>query len=90
MEDKKPTQNDTQTKQTLKIDNKIRFTFLINPTLLSQIKLISYISNQKLYETINDSISQFIDNYNKINNTNINDIINLNNNSTSPLNPKTK
>jgi hypothetical protein len=90
MEDKKPTQNDTQTKQTLKIDNKIRFTFLINPTLLSQIKLISYISNQKLYETINDSISQFIDNYNKINNTNINDIINLNNNSTSPLNPKIK
>ena len=49
MEDKKPTQ--TQTQQ-LKLEDKIRFTFLINPTLLSQIKLISYISNQKLYETI--------------------------------------
>ena len=74
-----------------KEDNKIRFTFLINPTLLSQIKLISYISNQKLYETINLSIQQFIDTYNKSNNTNINDIINLNNNSTnSPLQPKTK
>lgn len=87
MEDKKPTQ--TQTQQ-IKVDDKIRFTFLINPTLLSQIKLISYISNQKLYETINDSISQFIDNYNQNNKTNISDIINLNNNSTSPLNPKTK
>jgi len=68
---------------------KIRFTFLINPTLLSQIKLISYISNQKLYETLNDSIKQFIDNYNKINNTNINNLINLNQNSSTPLNPIT-
>ena len=87
MEDKTP--SNTQTQQ-LKIDNKIRFTFLINPKLLSQIKLISYISNQKLYETINDSISQYINNYNETNNTKIQDIINLNNNSTSPLNPKTK
>ena len=87
MEHKKPIQTETQQ---LKIDNKIRFTFLINPTLLSQIKLISYISNQKLYETINDSISQYINNYNETNNTKIQDIINLNNNSTSPLNPKTK
>tara|TARA_R110001592_G_C13179757_1_gene750730 strand:+ start:2834 stop:3097 length:264 start_codon:yes stop_codon:yes gene_type:complete len=87
MENKKPIQTETQQ---LKIDNKIRFTFLINPTLLSQIKLISYISNQKLYETINDSISQYINNYNETNNTKIQDIINLNNNSTSPLNPKTK
>ena len=61
------------------LEEKIIFTFLINPTLLSQIKLISYISNQKLYETINDSISLFIDNYNKSNNTNITDIINLQN-----------
>tara|TARA_R110001592_G_scaffold243545_1_gene504555 strand:+ start:77 stop:355 length:279 start_codon:yes stop_codon:yes gene_type:complete len=66
---------------------KIRFTFLINPTLLSQIKLISYISNQKLYETLNLSIKQFVDNYNKINNTDINNLINLNQNSSSPLNP---
>ena len=69
--------------------DKIRFTFLINPTLLSQIKLISYISNQKLYQTINLSIQQFIDTYNKTNNTNINNLINLNQQS-SPLNPKSK
>jgi hypothetical protein len=72
------------------INNKIRFTFLIQPNLLSQIKLISYISNQKLYETINLSIQQYIDIYNKSNNTNISKLINLNQNSTSPLNPKTK
>jgi hypothetical protein len=71
-------------------NNKIRFTFLIQPNLLSQIKLISYISNQKLYETINLSIQQYIDIYNKSNNTNISKLINLNQNSTSPLNPKTK
>ena len=27
-----------------------RFTTLVNPTILSQIKLISYFTNQKLYE----------------------------------------
>lgn len=77
--------NTTNQKET----TKIRFTFLINPTLLSQIKLISYISNQKLYETLNLSIKQFVDNYNKSNNTNINNLINLNQNSSTPLNPTT-
>jgi len=73
-------------------NNNIRFTFLINPTLLSQIKLISYISNQKLYETINQSISDFINNYNKSHNTDISNLINLNSQTpttSSPLNPIT-
>ena len=29
-----------------------RFTTLINPTLLSNIKLVSYFTNQKLYESL--------------------------------------
>ena len=74
----------------------IRFTTLINPTLLSQIKLISYISNKKLYDLINLSIQHYIEYYNKSNNTNIQNIISLqqNNdeesNNNSPLSPKSK
>ena len=37
-----------------------RFTTLINPTLLSNIKLVSYFTNQKLYEVINDSLKLYI------------------------------
>ena len=70
--------------------DKLRFTFLIQPNLLSQIKLISYISNQKLYEIINLSIQSYIDIYNKTHNTNIESLINLNNTQNSPLNPKSK
>ena len=32
-----------------------RFTTLVNPTLLSNVKLVSYFTNKKLYEVINDS-----------------------------------
>jgi hypothetical protein len=72
----------------------IRFTTLINPYLLSQIKLISYISNQKLYTLINQSIQHYISHYNSTNNTNIENLINLQQQNsttqTTPLNPKTK
>ena len=33
-----------------------RFTTLINPLVLSHIKLIGYFTNRKLYEVINDSL----------------------------------
>jgi len=82
------------TKDTTKNDNdNIRFTTLINPKLLSNIKLISYFTNQKLYETINDSINLYIENFEKINNTSIQSIINLQTkfsnqqNQSTPLNP---
>ena len=58
----------------------IRFTTLINPTLLSNIKLISYFTNQKLYETINNSIQHYIDDFEIKNNISIKSIINLQNN----------
>ena len=52
-----------------------RFTTLINPTLLSNIKLVSYFTNQKLYEVINDSLKLYIEDfeikYNTKNDTNI-------------------
>ena len=40
-----------------------RFTTLINPTLLSNIKLVSYFTNQKLYEVINDSLKLYIEDF---------------------------
>ena len=44
-----------QTKEELQ-----RFTTLVNPTILSHIKLISYFTNQKLYEVINSSLEEHI------------------------------
>ena len=40
-----------------------RFTTLIQPNLLSKIKLISYFSNKKLNEVINESIKEYITNF---------------------------
>ena len=37
-----------------------RFTTLINPQLLSNITLISYFTNKKLYEVIDESLKVFI------------------------------
>lgn len=80
-----------QTQQTEKQNENIRFTTLINPNLLSQIKLISYISNKKLYDIMNLSIQHYIDYFNENNSTNISSLINLQqNNSNTPLNPKSK
>ena len=83
-------QNNTNTE--IEKNENIRFTTLINPLLLSQIKLISYISNKKLYDIINLSIQQFIDTYNKNNSTNIQTLIDLQqkNSTNTPLNPTNK
>ena len=55
----------------------VRFTTLINPTILSNIKLISYFTNKKLYEVINQSIDNFVSEFETKNNTLIKSIINL-------------
>ena len=55
----------------------VRFTTLINPTILSNIKLISYFTNKKLYEVINQSIDNFVSDFETKNNTSIKSIINL-------------
>ena len=56
-----------------------RFTTLINPTLLSNIKLVSYFTNQKLYEVINDSLKLYIEDFEIKYNTKIDSIIQLQN-----------
>lgn len=55
----------------------MRFTTLMNPQILSNIKLISYFTNKKLYEVINQSCNDFIDQFEKQNNTSIKSLINL-------------
>ena len=57
-----------------------RFTTLIQPQLLSNIKLISYFTNQKLYEVINISLELMIEDFEIKYNTKISTIINLQNN----------
>jgi hypothetical protein len=55
----------------------MRFTTLINPQILSHIKLISYFTNKKLYEVINDSCNEYINQFELQNNTSIKSLINL-------------
>tara|TARA_B110000285_G_scaffold57752_1_gene66003 strand:+ start:349 stop:597 length:249 start_codon:yes stop_codon:yes gene_type:complete len=62
---------------TQKLDKK-RFTFLIESNLLSQIKLISFLTNQTLSNTINESIILFIKDFELKNNTQIKDIMDFN------------
>ena len=57
-----------------------RFTTLINPLLLSNIKLVSYFTNKKLYEVINDSLELYIEDFEIKYNTKIDSIIQLQNN----------
>ena len=56
-----------------------RFTTLIDPKLLSNIKLVSYFTNNKLYEVINDSLKLYIEDFEIKSNTKIDTIINLQN-----------
>ena len=56
-------------------EQNVRFTTLINPTLLSQLKLISYFTNTKLYEKVNHSVSLAILEFEKTHNTNIDSLI---------------
>ena len=69
--------NEKSTNQKLE---KKRFTFLIESKLLSQIKLISYFTNQKLNETINKSILDYINNFETQSNTKLDSIIDLQSN----------
>ncbi len=66
--------------ETTKTNNKKRFTSLIDSDLLSQIKLISYFTNQKLNECINNSLKHYIQHFEETNNTSISSIINLQSN----------
>ena len=59
---------------------KKRFTTLIDDSLLSQIKLISYFTNQKLNECINNSLTHYIKHFEESNNTSIQSIIDLQSN----------
>ena len=68
--------NQKETKST-----NIRFTTLVNPTLLSQIKFVSYLTNQKLYECMNKSMELMIKDFEYNHQTNINTLINLQPNS---------
>jgi hypothetical protein len=54
-----------------------RFTTLVNPQLLSHIKLISYFTNQKLYEVVEDGLKDYIQKFEIQNKTSISSIINL-------------
>ena len=64
-----------QTKEELQ-----RFTTLVNPTILSHIKLISYFTNQKLYEVINNSLEEYISKFEIKNKTSISSIIDFQHN----------
>jgi len=58
-------------------EQNVRFTTLINPTLLSQLKLISYFTNTKLYEKVNHSVHLAILEFEKSHNTNIDSLIKI-------------
>ena len=55
----------------------VRFTTLMDPQILSNIKLLSYFTNKKLYEVINQSCDDYIINFEEQNNTSIKTLINL-------------
>ena len=68
-----------------KVETKnIRFTTLVDPTLLSQLKLISYFTNKKLDESINNSMKLAIEGFEKTFNTKIDSLINLQNQNPQP------
>ena len=74
------TPNPTPQKETNSLPNQSnnkRFTTTLNPQLLSQIKLISYFTNKTLSQCINESIHQYILQFEENNNTSIQSIINL-------------
>ena len=67
-----------------------RFTTLINPLVLSHIKLIGYFTNRKLYEVINDSLELMIIDFENKSNTKIDDIINHQNTLTKQMDKESK
>ena len=67
-----------------------RFTTLINPLVLSHIKLIGYFTNRKLYEVINDSLLLMITDFESKSQTKIEDIINLQSTLTKQMDKESK
>jgi len=57
-----------------------RFTTLIQPKLLSKIKLISYFTNQKLNEVVNKSLEEYIQKFELSSNTKIDSLIDFSSN----------
>ena len=55
----------------------IRFTTLVNPQLLSQLKLISYFTNTKVYEMVNKCIQLGVEDFETQYNTKIDSLIKL-------------
>ena len=67
-----------------------RFTTLINPLLLSNIKLVSYFTNKKLYEVINDSLELYIEDFEIKYNTKMDSILSLQNSFNTKLEKEEK
>lgn len=67
-----------------------RFTTLINPLLLSNIKLVSYFTNKKLYEVINDSLQLYIEEFEIKYNTKMDSILSLQNSFNTKLEKEEK
>jgi|TARA_B100000780_G_scaffold66907_1_gene44126 hypothetical protein len=67
-----------------------RFTTLINPLLLSNIKLVSYFTNKKLYEVINDSLQLYIEDFEIKYNTKMDSILSLQNSFNTKLEKEEK
>ena len=57
-----------------------RFTTLIQPNLLSQIKMISYFTNKKLNEVFNESITKYIEDFEIKSNTKLNTLLDFQSN----------
>ena len=67
-----------------------RFTTLINPLLLSNTKLVSYFTNKKLYEVINDSLQLYIEDFEIKYNTKMDSILSLQNSFNTKLEKEEK
>jgi hypothetical protein len=56
---------------------KIRFTTLVNPNSLTKIKLISYFTNCTFSNIVDESLDQFIKQFEKTNKISIDDLMSL-------------
>jgi len=59
------------------MENKIRFTTIINPDLLTKIKLISYFTNTTISNLVEDSLSNYLNDFENQNNLKIQDLISI-------------
>jgi hypothetical protein len=58
-------------------ENKMRFTTLITPTILTKIKLISYFTNSTISNLVEDSLINFLNIFETQNNIHINDLMKM-------------